>query len=182
MPDIKTQRLHLIALNQAQLERCLCDLPGLARELACTIAPDLVPDIVRRAIGIKLAKMAETDPADHSWYTYWLIVVDDGAPPCGAGFAGFKGSPGVVGRYDAMGEVEIGYGIAPEYQGRGYMTEAVRALIAWAFDDPACQAVIAPEVLRSNPASSRVLAKAGMHAYAETDDTISWRIERREGR
>lgn len=29
--------------------------------------------------------------------------------------------------------VEIGYGISPEYGGNGYMTEAVQAMMQWAF-------------------------------------------------
>ena len=176
MIDLQTQRFRLVALTQRQLEYCLTDLPQLERDLEYLVAAAAITDVVRRAIRMKLAKMAQADPAHHAWYTYWLIVAGD--PPCGVGFAGFKGPPDVVGRYDGIGEVEIGYGLAPEYEGRGVMTEAVRALIAWAFESPACQAVIAPHVLRTNPASSRVLEKVGMTVYDETDEAISWRVDK----
>jgi len=62
------------------------------------------------------------------------------------------------------GEIEIGYYIADEYQGQGYITEACRALIDWAFAHitaPYLVAIAAPD----NPASNRVLEKLGF-AYA----------------
>jgi ribosomal-protein-alanine N-acetyltransferase len=92
--------------------------------------------------------------------------------PYGAGLAGFKGVP------DGQGEVEIGYGIDPACQGQSYATEAVRALIAWAFQSPECTSVIAPNTKRSNIASNRVLGKVGMRIYAETAEAISWRIDK----
>jgi RimJ/RimL family protein N-acetyltransferase len=77
-----------------------------------------------------------------------------------------------------VGEVEIGYGIAPEFGGRGYMTEAVRALIAWAFEHPDCHTVIAAGVLKTNLPSIRVVQKAGMTCYRATADMLFWRIRR----
>jgi GNAT superfamily N-acetyltransferase len=58
------------------------------------------------------------------------------------------------------GEVEIGYGIVPSHQGRGYATEAVRAMTSWAKTDATVTTVVAgtdPD----NPASQRVLEKVG---------------------
>lgn len=58
------------------------------------------------------------------------------------------------------GAVELGYGVAPSRRGRGYASEAVRALTAHAFTAPEVEAVFA-HVEPSNPASVRVLEKAG---------------------
>ncbi|XVS61471.1 GNAT family N-acetyltransferase [Actinosynnema sp. CA-299493] len=58
------------------------------------------------------------------------------------------------------GVVEIGYGVVPSRRGRGYATEATRALTDLAFTAPGVRAVRA-EVELSNPASVRVLEKAG---------------------
>ncbi|MEU4746880.1 GNAT family N-acetyltransferase, partial [Actinosynnema sp. NPDC023658] len=60
----------------------------------------------------------------------------------------------------ADGVVEIGYGVVASRRGRGYATEATRALTAFAFTAPGVRAVRA-EVELSNPASVRVLEKAG---------------------
>jgi RimJ/RimL family protein N-acetyltransferase len=75
-------------------------------------------------------------------------------------------------------EVEIGYGIDPAYRNRGYMTEAVRGLIDWAFRDPRCRSITAPSTERSNIASNRVLEKVGMRVSGETDEALDWRLDR----
>jgi RimJ/RimL family protein N-acetyltransferase len=56
--------------------------------------------------------------------------------------------------------LEIGYWLGVPYWGRGYATEAVRALIDHAFDDLQCEALVAGARV-SNPASRRVLEKCG---------------------
>jgi RimJ/RimL family protein N-acetyltransferase len=68
----------------------------------------------------------------------------------------------------------------PAFQGRGHTTEAACALIEWAFQDPACSAVIAPGTLKTNLASNRVLQKAGMRMYAEDAESRSYRIHRQD--
>ena len=70
------------------------------------------------------------------------------------GGIGFAGPP------DAEREVELGYGIVPSRQGRGYATEAVVAMLSMAWADPGVTAVVATTA-RGNVASQRVLAKAG---------------------
>ncbi len=105
-----------------------------------------------------------------AWYTYWLLIITK--VPIGVGLAGFKGLP------NEQGEVEIGYGIDPAYQKQGYTTEAVQAQIAWAFEEPACQSVVARDTKKSNVASLRVLAKVGMTQYQETEDAFYLRVAR----
>lgn len=177
MIERQTARLRLLALSQDHLALCLDDPSALERALSLPLARAVITDVVRRAIRIKLTKMAVIPAADHAWFTYWLIVIRE-PEPVGAGLIGFKGTPQRTGTYDQPGEVEIGYGIAPERQGHGYTTEAVRAMIAWAFEHPGCRAVIAPHTLKTNPASNRVLEKVGMRVYDETPDTLSWRLDR----
>jgi [ribosomal protein S5]-alanine N-acetyltransferase len=60
---------------------------------------------------------------------------------------------------------EVGWVITAERQGRGYATEAARALLAFAFGPLGCHRVIAtcqPE----NPASWRIMEKLGMRREA----------------
>jgi RimJ/RimL family protein N-acetyltransferase len=58
-------------------------------------------------------------------------------------------------------KAEIGYVLAREFWGKGYMTEAVRALIDWAFQQPAMYRVYATTSVE-NFGSQRVMEKAGM--------------------
>lgn len=58
------------------------------------------------------------------------------------------------------GTVEIGYGIVPSRQGRGYATEAVAKMLSLAWSEPQVVAVTA-ETDTDNVASHRVLEKMG---------------------
>jgi [ribosomal protein S5]-alanine N-acetyltransferase len=169
---LHTARLSLVPLTPAQLAWCADAPQRLEEVLGLRISRAVVTERVRRAIELKLKKMSGVEPARFPWYTYWLLVVR--AERFGAGLAGFKGYP------DRGGEAEVGYGIDPACQGQGYMTEALQALVAWAFREPACSAIIAPGTLKSNPASNRVLEKAGMHVYEVTAEAFSWRVTRQE--
>ncbi len=55
---------------------------------------------------------------------------------------------------------EIGYWLAEEYWGRGIITEAVTAFSRWGFETLGLRRIFAA-VLAWNPASARVLEKAG---------------------
>ena len=64
--------------------------------------------------------------------------------------------------------IELGYLIHPDYHGKGYMTEALIALIpalfALGYEEVVCGA------FEENPASLRVMAKAGMRLLDKTDE------------
>lgn len=58
-------------------------------------------------------------------------------------------------------QASVGYVLARPHWGHGYMTEAVRAVVNWAFTRPDVHRVWAVCDV-DNPASARVMAKAGM--------------------
>ena len=167
---LQTQRLRLIALNMDQLRAYLNAPERLETEMGLLVSRKILTNTVRGAIAIKLSRMDKVDERHHPWFTYWLIVVE--SIPFGAGLVGYKGLP------DHKGAVEIGYGIDPDYQNHGYTTEAVQALIRWAFHQPNCRAVTAHAV--QNPASNRVLDKLRMRVFQEQDGTCSWRLTKKE--
>ena len=84
------------------------------------------------------------------WYAVWMIELKDGTH---IGELCFKG-------IDDTGLTEIGYGIADNYQGCGYATEAVTAAVAWALNQNTINCVIA-EVDKENISSIKVLKKSG---------------------
>jgi len=166
MDEISTARLKLLPLTQAQLELCLSENPALEQQMGLAIANDFFTERVHRAIRLKVEKMRKADVSQHTWFTYWLIVLKN--ENIGAGMLGFKGYP------NEEGSTEIGYGIDPAYQNKGYMSEAVRALVEWAFTHPFCQVITATEV--ENPASKRLLEKLGAHLVSQTEKSTSWEI------
>ncbi len=66
---------------------------------------------------------------------------------------------------------EIGYWLGEEFWGQGIMTEAARALTGWAFENFDLSRIYAG-VLEWNPASMRVLEKAGYQFEARLRKAI----------
>ena len=64
------------------------------------------------------------------------------------------------GKPTERGEVEVGYSIMPSWQGSGLATEAVAALVDWAFSHADVQRVTA-QTMPALAASIRVLEKNG---------------------
>lgn len=64
-------------------------------------------------------------------------------------------------RVDHAHGVSAGYVLARQYWGNGYMTEALRAVVDWAFEQPGIYRVWAVHDVE-NTASGRVMEKAGM--------------------
>ncbi len=168
MNDLLTSRLRLLPLTQRHLQLGLRQPQLLEADLGLSIKPDLTYDVVHQALQAKVQKMSGAPRALHHWFTYWLMVLQD--QPVGIGLLGFKGAP------DSGGEVEIGYGIAPEFERSGYTTEAVQQLVHWALAQPDCRAIRAV-TLRNNRPSQRVLQKVGMSLVQENGDNLLWRIK-----
>ncbi len=170
MYKLITQRLDIVPLTHIQLRQYLEQPDLLEQDLGIPISREIITENVQCAIRMKLAKMAHIDESRLVWYTYWLLVIR--TVPFGVGLAGFKGFP------DHNGEAEIGYGIDQNYQQQGYMTEAVSAMITWAFEEISCRAVVARNTKKWNLASQRVLHKVGMKVYEESEDAFNLRVER----
>jgi RimJ/RimL family protein N-acetyltransferase len=76
------------------------------------------------------------------------------------------GSIGLTPQQDLQVRVaEIGYWLGEPYWGRGLATDAVRRVTAWAFAQREFERIFAA-VLEWNPASARVLEKAGYELEA----------------
>jgi RimJ/RimL family protein N-acetyltransferase len=73
---------------------------------------------------------------------------------------------------DEPGVIKIGYTMSPSFQGRGYATEAVTALVVYAFDTLGADVVRAYASAENLP-SIRVAEKVGMRLVE--------RVERRHG-
>jgi aminoglycoside 6'-N-acetyltransferase len=119
------------------------DATGVRRE---------IEDMMRRPPG-----------AAGGWVQLSVVERSDGRLVGDVGISRVAGEPEVL---------KVGYTIAPAFQGRGYATEAVDALVAYAFDALGAE-VVRAHASAENAASIRVAEKVGMRLVE--------RIEHREG-
>jgi RimJ/RimL family protein N-acetyltransferase len=103
----------------------------------------------------------------------WFVVLADGADDASAGLV--VGDMGTFGPPDEHGRVEVGYGLAAPYRGRGIGTEAVRAMVDWLAAQPDVRVVTASVEVGNEP-SRRLLARLGFDLVDESDG--HWRLER----
>jgi ribosomal-protein-alanine N-acetyltransferase len=105
-----------------------------------------------------LIEQYQRSPNDVSWGGTMI----DCAERVAVGQMGCKGRP-------RAGAVEIGYGINPAYQQRGYATEMAHAHPTWLLNQPDVSRVTA-ECRTDNYGSIRVLEKAGFAWVGQRDD------------
>lgn len=156
MPGMLTERLKLLPLSQASCAVAAADGVGLGRTLGVAVAAGWPPEhFDDGALAWLGAKLAAGETAE--WLLYFVVLGASGKPadPLVIGTAGYKGPP------DRTGAVEVGYSILPQFQRRGYASEAVRALIARAFADPRVTRVCAETFPELAP-SLRVMEKCGL--------------------
>lgn len=131
---IRTERLHLRPASDDEMKAIIASQSN---------------EILKQAYTEMLSGCLE-HPDQRVWYAVWMMELEDGT--C-VGTLCFKG-------LDEDGIVELGYGVEPSYEGRGYATEAVSAIAKWASTQEGVKRVEA-ETEPSNVASQRVLAKSG---------------------
>ncbi|MGH3332596.1 MAG: GNAT family N-acetyltransferase [Nocardioidaceae bacterium] len=146
--SLRTERLELRTVRDEDIDRILeyRNLPEVTRWLLRT---EVDPAPFREAW-----RRAAEDPDNHG-----VAVVLDGVV-IGTVFLDVvdgMGQPGMPPRTEA----ELGYIFDPAYGGHGYATEAVAAMVAYAFDGLGVRRVTAG-CFADNLASVRILEKVGM--------------------
>ena len=168
---IETERLKLIPCTRELLEILAVGENNLAEHLSVGLAENwlIFPESVAYSI-----KMIDDDSRALVWGMHLIIHTRDNKL---IGCGGYKGGP------DDAGMVEFGYSVAPSYEGKGYATEAAKALLDKAFADPEVQMVDAHTLAEWN-ASTSILRKCGLTKIAEKHDPEDgdiwqWRLLRR---
>jgi len=158
---IVTARMRLVPATVALARAELTARAEFARLLSATVPDEWPPEILADALPIFL-EWIEAATAQVGWYVWYAMMrAPREAQDMLAGSvgdiliasAGFKGPP-------QDGTVEIGYSVLPRFQGHGYATEMVRALIDWAFAQPGVSRIVA-ETTEDNTPSVRLLNRLG---------------------
>lgn len=153
--SIDSPRLSLVAATLRHLEAELAGSASLAALLGVEVPASWPPgEYDRNAQEYFQGRLAAASPADAGWFGWYAIAGESSFPsPTLVAAAGFLGPP------DEDGTVEIGYSVIPEATGRGFATEAVRALGTWAFGNGAARVIA--YTTRANEASVAVLRHCG---------------------
>ncbi len=176
-----------LATDPAPTERLLPDLPGppdaqgkpgksgphgyltdgvvTLRPLWETDAPAMhalntLPEVVATSVPPIAPPLSEEVARCARSYSRWLagerceLVIMD------AGTGEFAGEIGLVYQEPVTQQAMVGYGLLPQFRGRGFTTRAVRLLTGWAFTQTGIERIIAGTE-PANLASQKVLQRAG---------------------
>jgi ribosomal-protein-alanine N-acetyltransferase len=165
MPDprMQTARLDLRPMTADILDALLAgDEPALLALTGAQFRTPAPPPYMEEALPVVRDRL-RSEPAEAPWWN-WLIVDRESGDAVGSVAFG--------GPVNQEGAVLVGYAMYPQYEGRGYATEAVRAMIAWAFAQPGVREVRALAPVWNTPAL-RVAENVGMRPVAaEEDDDV----------
>ncbi len=154
-PVLQTRRLDLIAATLDLVDAELKSHAALQDLLGADVPEDWPPgEYDRNAQEFLRTQLASGGPSRVGWLGWYAVTRDsDGRRDALVAGAGFLGPP-------AEGRVEIGYSVVPAARGRGYATEIVRALVAFAFGHPGVDEVVA-HTSDENVASTHILLRCG---------------------
>lgn len=166
--EILTPRLRLVPatpeLGRAELDRS----PRLGEMLGASIPASWPPPLNDEDSMRWFLQTMEEHPDEPGWAMWYFVRA--GAQPLAIGNGGFKGPP------DPEGTVEIGYSVIPEYQRLGLASEAVGALLGWAFAHAVITRVTAHTLPDLTP-SIRVLEKLGFSGPVPGEESGTIRFE-----
>jgi len=169
---VETRRLLIAALDKYQLDLYLAHDNRLENELGLKTGDRVLSQDLREMLEqITVPMMQDATEQNYFFHTLWVVI--DKAENRLVGELGFKGVPG------AGGEVEIGYGTFPLFQGQGFMTEAVGGLLGWARQFPGLTTVTA-ETERKNQPSISVLRKNGFELVGKRNAMLVWKCRLEE--
>ena len=154
--DVTTERLVLHPFTAAEARRVATRAP---------LDADLWHPEYPTDDEVDVLLLFTTDPTT----PFTLYAICERETNLAIGGIGFFGSP------DATGTVEIGYGLVPSAQGKGYATEAVRATLLIAASNGAER--VKADTLPVNIASQNVMLKAGFLEQHRTDETVYYAFE-----
>jgi RimJ/RimL family protein N-acetyltransferase len=148
------ERLALLALDAELAALQSSSRTAFFNAIAVTHEPLWPPAPFEPAAFEWAAKNLSHDPEGQGWYG-WAILANEGerAPPRLVGIAA------LIGRPDDDGEVELAFGLLPDFRGRGFAGEAVRVLAGWGFANGARRIIIHLDA--EDARAARALARQG---------------------
>lgn len=164
---IETHRLILKPLTYQQMLKYVKNDHSLEAELTLNNSSMVLSPALKEALTQSILPNLKNPDNNYLFFTLWTVINKEEnravADIC------FQGEP------NEQGEVEIGYGTYEQHQGKGYMSEAVKGILAWAAKQTKINAVTA-STDKTNVASYTVLEKNDFIKVGESKDQFNWRI------
>lgn len=165
--DIVTARLCLVAITPEMVRAEQAGVGELGEMIGCGVPGSWPPIHWEPHVLDFLLKQFEEHPEQVGWHRYVGLREVDGS----------RTLVGCLGAFSAAeGECEVGYGILPEWEGRGLATEGTRALIEY-LGGTGVRSVIA-HTFPHLEGSVRVMEKCGMRFDGEGAEagTVRYRL------
>lgn len=165
---VETSRLKIMPLSLRELKRYL--EAGDLFEKEAGLQPsgrEVAPDVRELVTRFTLPRMEKAKDSNYLFYTFWIVV--EKSTQYIVAELGFKGEP------NDKAEIEIGYGTMPSQRRKGFMTEAVGAMIEWAKLQPDVSFMLA-ETDESNTASIRILQKNHFECFDKRKKMLWWKV------
>jgi len=165
---IETDRLIILPLNYEQLDLYLQANGRLEKLLHLTDnGRTIAPDVKEMVSAFTLPKIKKAGIPNYLFFTFWIVIEKQTRTIVAE--LGFKGEP------NEKGEIEIGYGTMPAQRGKGFMTEAVGGMIAWAKDQADIKHILA-ETEEKNIASVKIVQKNNFQFIRKKGKMLWWKI------
>jgi RimJ/RimL family protein N-acetyltransferase len=161
VPIIRSERLYLVLLSPSVLEALSSGNGAAAAALIGASLPPDWPDGHLSAVSLRRLRQIAAKPQEAPWLLRAMVRVEDQHI---VGYINFHGPP------DEVGQVELGYTVAESERRRGYASEAILAMMAWAKSRHALSR-FRLSISPTNTASLALADKLGFQRTGEqTDD------------
>jgi RimJ/RimL family protein N-acetyltransferase len=164
---IETERIILKPLSYSQLLKYIKDDNSLEVELNLNATSRKISSELKEALEQTILPNVADTTKDYLFHTLWTIISKDANK--------MVGDICIVGEPNAEGEIEIGYGTYDEFRRKGFMTEAVSAIIKWATNQPKVLSIFA-STEKENTASYKILLKNNFMKIGETGSLLNWKL------
>ena len=158
---IETKRLVLFPYTEENLHLFNTDLPAFEREYGVSYQGEEL-DYLLKGFLVKLEAEIAADRENYLFFTEFLIVLKENSRIIGS--IDYKYIP-------KNGVTEVGYGLNKDYEGNGYMTEALSAFLG--FGKTLGIKTVRADTLKDNIKSQNVLKRCGF-VFLKEDKNHWW--------
>jgi len=164
---IEAAGIQLRPLNHHQLVQYIKLDPDLEKEWGLKPSSRSISVELKETLEDTIMPSVADKSKNYLFSTLWTVISKDLNQMVAA--ICFKGEP------NHQGEIEIGYGTFESFQGKGFMTKAVAAIIPWASEQSNVVSITA-ETEKSNSASIVVLEKNQFTKVNEMGSKCYWKL------